>query len=118
MSETYAIIATAVLFVGGVVVLGFGATQWSRAISAAVQARAHGNEAAAQEATMRYAADALEETPPEPRPAPTRISDAELRRTQQWMRDVATAGEEASADDRPYDSRFEGGLFAEDPDTK
>jgi hypothetical protein len=113
-----AVAVFAVLFSGGVVVLAFGATQWSRAISAAVQARAHGNEADSAAVTMREATDALRESEPLRRAAPQPISDADLRAAQRYQR-YAEEEEPATVDNGPIERNpFEGGMFAEPVETQ
>ena len=111
-----------VLFVAAVLVLvialgvtGVGAWVWGRAISAVVQARAHSNQADAEEATMRYAASAIDNAPQ--RTPAQRISDDELRAAQQWQRQADQLGDEEeepetpTTDDRPTFSAFDTGLF-------
>lgn len=108
--------AAVLVLVIALAVTGLGAFVWGRAISSAVQARAHGNEADAQEATMRYAASAIDDAPRK-QPPPQRISDEELRAAQQWQREadrsMGEPEEEApSIDDRPsFEEMNNTGLF-------
>lgn len=60
-ADAFALLAQMVLFVGGVLVLGFGAWVWSRAIVAAHTARSHSITVQAQADSVDEAERALEE---------------------------------------------------------
>lgn len=68
MNDAIALVFTAVLFVGGVVVLGLGALAWGHATQSMVRARAHNNQADSEQFTMQYAQRAVEEAKPERTP--------------------------------------------------
>ena len=87
MTEAAALAVYAVLFAGGVFVLGAGAWVWSRAAQEMVRARAHSNQADAEE-FIREEAERAVETAPRRRGPP---SAEEIANVQRYTTEMAAS---------------------------